>query len=429
MTAARGSVYRGRVQEDRTVAGELPSVDCAPDASGEACADEAASERRWPIGVVFAGVWLVFLVAPLSDLLDRHAQLLPRAVGLVLLGGFVVLYLVSVGLPFARPGGRPHAWLLPLGMLALGAGVILLAGESGLNTFVFLAVACHATLRMWWSVAATAALVVATVVLIVVVPGWNDDGGYPFSILAASMAMFGVVRMAERNRAMRASQREQARIAVLEERERFGRDLHDILGHSLTVIAVKSELAGKLVDRDPERARAEIADIERLTREALADVRSTVAGVREVTLVGELSAARTALVAAGIEPDLPGAVDEVPGARREVFGFVVREAVTNVVRHSGASRCAVRVGPASVEVTDDGTGAGVREPSAGSGLDGLRRRVEAAGLTFHAGPAPGGGFRVAARAPGLTEGGAARSADPGAAAAARTPALSRPTTS
>jgi two-component system sensor histidine kinase DesK len=372
-------------------------------------------------------VWLIFLVAPLSDLFDRHPEPLPRAAGLVLIGGFVVLYLLTVGLPFRRTGEGGRPWLGPLVMFVLSVGVILLAGESGLNTWVFLAVACHAALRMWWAIAATAALVVLSVVLLIVVPGWNDEGGYPFSILAASMAMFGVVRMAERNGAMRASQREQARVAVLEERERFGRDLHDILGHSLTVIAVKSELAGRLVERDPVGARAEIADIERLTREALADVRSTVAGVREVTLVSELSAARTALIAAGIEPDLPGAVDEVPGELREVFGFVVREAVTNVVRHSGATRCTVRVEPTSVEVSDDGRGAGTPEPPVGSGLDGLRRRVEAAGLRFRAGPAVGGGFQVAARLGGPPQGGAVAAAEPGRASPRRArPAASSP---
>jgi two-component system sensor histidine kinase DesK len=243
-------------------------------------------------------------------------------------------------------------------------------------------------------------LILVSAALSLWVPGWNTDAGYPISILAASMAMFGVVRMAQLNRALYASQQEQARLAVLEERERFGRDLHDILGHSLTVIVVKSELAGKLADRDPARARAEIADIERLAREALADVRSTAAGVREVTLIGELASARTALVAAGIEPDLPGAVDDVPGELRELYGYVVREAVTNVVRHSEASRCLIRVERDGIEVRDDGRGghdgAGDGDPrEIGSGLVGLRRRVEEEGLHFEAGPAPDGGFRVA----------------------------------
>jgi two-component system sensor histidine kinase DesK len=259
---------------------------------------------------------------------------------------------------------------------------------------------CQAVWPIWRAVAGSLALVALTLVLAEVVPGWSGDGlGIAVSVLAASMAMFGVVRMAERNAALVCAQEERARLAVVEERERFGRDLHDILGHSLTVIAMKSELAGRLVAGDPERAAAEIADVERLAREALADVRHTVAGVREVTLVGELSAARTALLAAGIEPDLPNAVDEVPGELRETYGYLVREAVTNVVRHSGASRCTVHAGAWGLEVVDDGPAAGhagTRQAGAGQGLVGLRARVQAAGLDFSAAPLPGRGFRVAA---------------------------------
>ena len=348
-------------------------------------------------GVLFAAIWLIFLVPTALDAWDRNAEPLVRIAGGALLIAFVVTYLFCIITPFgARRSGR--FWLVPLLLFSLSLVWLPLAGESALSTWVFVAVAAHATLSGRVAIAASAVLILVSAALSLWVPGWNSDAGYPISILAASMAMFGVVRMAQLNRALYASQQEQARLAVLEERERFGRDLHDILGHSLTVIVIKSELAGKLVDRDPGRARAEIADIERLAREGLADVRNTAAGVREVTLVGELASARTALVAAGIEPDLPGAVDDVPGELRELYGYVVREAVTNVVRHSEASRCLIRVEHGGIEVRDDGQGrAGKDGPyDFGSGLIGLRRRVEDEGLHFEAGPAPDGGFRVAA---------------------------------
>ena len=119
-------------------------------------------------------------------------------------------------------------------------------------------------------------------------------------------------------------------------------------------------------------------DVERLAREALHDVRSTVGGYRTLTLAGELVAARTALDAAGIDADLPNAVDEVPGERRELFGRVVREAVTNVVRHSGATRCRVVVDATSVTVSDDGRGRSALAPD-GAGLSGLRARIADAG--------------------------------------------------
>jgi two-component system sensor histidine kinase DesK len=148
-----------------------------------------------------------------------------------------------------------------------------------------------------------------------------------------------------------------------------------------------------------------VADIERLAREALADVRSTVAGYREVTLSVELAAARSALHAAGICAELPGALDEVPGGRRELFGWVVREGVTNVVRHSKARRVRVAVSPTTVEVVDDGVGCPWRQPSdaeaavGGHGLDGLRERLAGVGGQLEAGPIEGGGFRLYAEVP------------------------------
>jgi two-component system sensor histidine kinase DesK len=149
-------------------------------------------------------------------------------------------------------------------------------------------------------------------------------------------------------------------------------------------VALPVLLAGVwLVHLDPAGAEREIGDVERLTREALSDVRSAVAGYRGVTLAGELANARAALRAAGITADLPTAVDDVPGDRRALFGWVIREGVTNVVRHSGARRCTVTVTPTTVEVRDDGHGRVAdgdhREPDLrpGHGLVGLGERAHA----------------------------------------------------
>ena len=153
---------------------------------------------------------------------------------------------------------------------------------------------------------------------------------------------------------------------------RIARDLHDLLGHSLTAVTVKAQLAGRLVGRDDTRAAAEMHEVERLSRQALADVRAAVAGYREVSLAVEVATAREVLGAAGIAADLPGAVDEVPAELRELFGWAVREGVTNAVRHSGAKRVRVQVTPSSVEVTDDGRRRS--GPAGGSGLAGLAER-------------------------------------------------------
>jgi two-component system, NarL family, sensor histidine kinase DesK len=146
------------------------------------------------------------------------------------------------------------------------------------------------------------------------------------------------------------------------------------------VITVKAELANRMLDLDPARARAELEDLERLSRDALSDVRRAVDGYRDLTLPGELARAREALRSADIAADLPNSTDEVPTELRELFAWTVREGVTNVIRHSGARTCRIRLAADRVEVCDDGNGppAGApSEASAGHGLDGLRERAAA----------------------------------------------------
>lgn len=145
-------------------------------------------------------------------------------------------------------------------------------------------------------------------------------------------------------------------------------------------------------------AATEVSDVERLAREAPSDVRATAAGYRDVSLAGELAMARSVLQAAGIAASVPTAVDDVSPVGRQVFGYVVREAVTNVIRHSGATSCVIALLPDRIEVTDNGSS--LRSPggagSDGSGLRGLAYRLTAAGGTLSAGPLPSGGFRVTA---------------------------------
>jgi|SRR5579862_151663 len=172
-------------------------------------------------------------------------------------------------------------------------------------------------------------------------------------------------------------------LAKIAERERIARDLHDVLGHTLSVIILKSELAGKLLDVDPKRAKQEIADVERTSREALAEVRNTIRGYRANSLDAELKQAQHALQTAGITVKAEAAQIGLTPAQESVVGLVVREAVTNIVRHANARNCQLRLLPENghcrLEIQDDGCGGATTE---GNGLRGMRERIEALGGTL-----------------------------------------------
>ena len=219
--------------------------------------------------------------------------------------------------------------------------------------------------------------------------------------LAIGFMMFAFRRLMELNRDLRSAREEVARLAVSEERLRFARDLHDVVGHGLTVIAVKAELAERLLTRDPAEAAQHVTEIKTVARNALSEVREAVSGYRQPTLASELSGARMALQAAGIEAQLEGTDVKLDPEVEAVLAWAVREGTTNVIRHSGARNCRIDVQPSlvavSAEVVDDGTAA---EPSeTGSGLAGLRERAEGVAGRLEAGPAPGGGFRLAVTVP------------------------------
>jgi two-component system sensor histidine kinase DesK len=220
--------------------------------------------------------------------------------------------------------------------------------------------------------------------------------------LAVGWAMGGGIEAGRIRYRLRQAETRMSTLSVAAERERIGRDLHDILGHSLTAIAIKSDLAGRLVEHDAAAAKAQIAEVTEIARQALGDVRATASAIRQVRVVAELASARSVLMAAGIEARVPSAVEPMPDDESELLGYVVRESVTNVVRHSRASTCTISVARGSVTVVDDGIGLS-RTPRHGSGIAGLADRLAQAGGQLAVTSAPDGGTVVtatlAARAP------------------------------
>lgn len=186
------------------------------------------------------------------------------------------------------------------------------------------------------------------------------------------------------NRKLRRANDEIENLAKVAERERIARDLHDVLGHTLSVITLKSELAGKLIDRDSQAARKEIGEVEQISRQALSDVRDAIRGYRSQGLVAELAQAKTTLETAGVIVQCDAATTvKLPAVQESVLSLAVREAVTNVVRHARARTCRMRLeqqnGSCRLEIQDDGCGASNGE---GNGLRGMRERVEMLGGTL-----------------------------------------------
>lgn len=370
--------------------------DSAPSAPREAASVSAAPWDRF--GWVMAVIWLFFLGFPISDVLDRSGW--ERIAGLAVITIFAAIYTTGfVRFPRLHPSQRLQNLTLIALVVVAGVGA-LITGPVALTLVPFitafgvyyqpprrsialsgiwiLLTAAVLTLTNTWSTLGIMLVIVALVAVVTFVPRWLDDQQQAHIALRA----------------------EYTRIA---EQERVARDVHDVLGHSLTVIAVKAELAGRLLERveirDPEvtildDAAREVAAIESLSRQALSEIRATVAGLRVARLDTELANAVGVLDTAGVKLETIGDPEMLDPRHRLVAGWVLREAVTNVVRHARAKTCRIEIGSHKIAVSDDGCGV---DPSAsGSGIPGLRERVRMSGGKFSIQQNPVGGTELEA---------------------------------
>lgn len=370
------------------------------DASSAAEAQWLSGQRRWTTGwrriaaPAIALIYLFYVVQAVSK--DSHGA--AAVAGYAVIGIFCAWWLFAVCLAPSATGGQ--RWGLYAVLAALSLAELPFAHETAFVMWVYLTVMTVVLLGLR-AIPVVLGLTLVALVVVLVVPSWHDglgtavDTAAPIPVVA--LVTFGVLQVFRANQALADARAELARLTAENERTRIARDLHDLLGHSLTTITVKAGLATQLGQADVPRALREVAEVESLARRALGDVRAAVANYRQVTLASELAAGREMLRAAGISAELPHAVDTVDPAHQELFGWVVREGLTNVVRHAQASSCTVQLDASSVAIVDDGIGA--NGEVGGSGLAGLRERVAAAGGTVESGPVHPGGWRLQVTVP------------------------------
>ncbi|MFI2199742.1 sensor histidine kinase [Streptomyces sp. NPDC020192] len=348
--------------------------------------------------------WLLMGMGAFSNLLQGKTPN-PLIGGLGLLT-FNSLYIYVTFRSFDRERREAVSTRVALGLMGLlTTGLALGYGGNWLMFFPLLGLATGAALRGPW-LGRTGLLLAGYAGAISGVHDGSDAVNIAYGTFLSSMVTAAILGLSEAVRELRAAREELARRAVEKERLRFSRDLHDLLGHTLSVIVVKSEAARRLAARDMDAALGQITDIESVGRQALTEIREAVTGYREGSLATELTRARSALSAASVEPVIRQSGTPLAPQTEALLGWVVREAVTNVVRHSDASRCEITIESgaeqARLAVTDNGTGEPVsrpREGIGGTGLKGLTERLAAAGGSLTAGPSPRGGFSVTAELP------------------------------
>jgi two-component system, NarL family, sensor histidine kinase DesK len=360
---------------------------------------------RTAVGRMRMFIWLVFIAIPLVDAVSSHDNGTAKAVTVVATLAFVAVF-VSTAVRLDKPLPDREAFRSVGALLAISVGLTVFDRQGWGTLFIFTVVAVAMCVRSpfsFYGVLLCTAMCAGS--LLAADASAGAIFGFATPTLGIGMLMLVVADLRTRNRELHAARAELARLAVADERARFARDLHDLLGHSLSVIALKAELAGRLMREQPAEAAGHVSEIEHVARGALTEVREAVSGYRQPTLDDEIAGAKMALSAAGIAAEVERPAVTFDPAIEAVLAWTVREGATNVIRHSGAGRCSVKVtaklGEAGVEVLDDGPGCedAAANGHDGHGLEGLRERVARLHGQIEAGTGAAGGYRLAVRVP------------------------------
>jgi two-component system sensor histidine kinase DesK len=396
-----------------------------------------SGDRRWipgsgqptPLRWLFSGVWLIYLIGPVAGLFGHHRTAAWIAGGVVITVAFCVIY-VGVLCVWADRPVLARSGLAVIFALAVLACIAY--GSNWIALWIYVSAATGFVSQGRRAAVRALAAVVASYALLCLVTHTHmaDFLSTLLPVALIGFAMLGFRMQMLLMRELAQARETVAKLATNEERLRLARDMHDLTGQSLSLITLKSELAGKMLSRLPQSAERdaalrEVGDVSQVSRQTLHDIREAVSGYRRPTLAVEIITARTALEAAGIvlddDPELTVRSGSFDAEAEAALAWCLREAVTNVIRHSGARTCRVRLtergGELSLEVSDDGqgmkapgdaaTGNASDGASGGSGLRGMAERLSAADgrLSFSA---PGAfeavshGFRLVATVPSLT---------------------------
>jgi two-component system sensor histidine kinase DesK len=321
-------------------------------------------------------IWLAYSVFFLIDPIMSHSRRLWIESGII----YAIFLVTYVSYMRARTTRQRHGLIVAFYVLGVASFPINAGGSS---FFIYSAAFLPFVVA---SVPIVAAIIMAQTLGLVVEGLLLHINPIALTLTTFIMCIVGasntfIARQKRADTKLRMAHEEIEQLAAVAERERIARELHDVLGHTLSVIVLKAELAGRLIDRDPQRAAQEIADVEKTARTALSEVREAIGGYRSQGLPAEMELARNTLQAAGVSLACESPLPQLHAAEETVLCLAVREAVTNIVRHAQATHCRMRFtasgdGYHSLLITDDGTNPKLHE---GNGLRGMRERVQSVG--------------------------------------------------